>query len=232
MKGDKILSVFVDESGMFKYPDSDSRFYIVGLVFHDQDVDITPLVRQMDRSADELGLDTEVFTFHAGPIIRQEKGYEVMNRHFRGRIFDRMMSFARRVDFKYHCVDVDKRFVTSTLQIATKLRRGLEEFLKQKRDEFADVARVKIYYDCGQAPVTNLLHQTFAAVVPCPVEFAQGVKPGNYKLFQLADLICTLHLLELKIQNGEPMTLSEFKFFGSPRTFVRNVLRKIKPKEI
>ena len=34
-------------------------------------------VRQMDRSADELGLDTEVFTFHAGPIIRQEKGYEV-----------------------------------------------------------------------------------------------------------------------------------------------------------
>ena len=232
MKGDKILSVFVDESGMFKYPDPDSRFYIVGLVFHDQDVDITPLVRQMDRSADELGLDTEVFTFHAGPIIRQEKGYEVMNRHFRGRIFDRMMSFARRVDFKYHCVEVDKRFVTSTLQIATKLRRGLEEFLKQKRAEFADVARVKIYYDCGQAPVTNLLHQTFAAVVPCPVEFAQGVKPGNYKLFQLADLICTLHLLELKIQNGEPMTLSEFKFFGSPRTFVRNVLRKIKPKEI
>lgn len=232
MKGDKILSVFVDESGMFKYPDPDSRFYIVGLVFHDQDVDITPLVRQMDRSAEELGLDTEVFTFHAGPIIRQEKGYEVMNRHFRGRIFDQMMSFARRVDFKYHCVDVDKRFVTSTLQIATKLRRGLEEFLKQKSDEFADVARVKIYYDCGRAPVTNLLHQTFAAVVPCPVEFAQGVKPGNYKLFQLADLICTLHLLELKIQNGEPMTLSEFKFFGSPRTFVRNVLRKIKPKEI
>ena len=50
-------------------------------MFHDQDVDITPLVRQMDRSADELGLDTEVFTFHAGPIIRQEKGYEVMNRY-------------------------------------------------------------------------------------------------------------------------------------------------------
>ena len=54
MKDGKILSVFADESGMFKYPDPDSRFYIVGLVFHDQDVDITPLVRQMDRSADEL----------------------------------------------------------------------------------------------------------------------------------------------------------------------------------
>ena len=88
---------------------------------------------------------------------------------------------------------------------------------------------------CGEKrlpPHSFLKELAFAAVVPCPVEFAQGVKPGNYKLFQLADLICTLHLLELKIQNGEPMTLSEFKFFGSPRTFVRNVLRKIKPKEI
>ena len=35
----KVLSVFVDESGKFQYPDSDSRFYIVGLVFHDQGFD-------------------------------------------------------------------------------------------------------------------------------------------------------------------------------------------------
>ena len=29
------LSIFVDESGRFQYPDADSRFYILGLVFHD-----------------------------------------------------------------------------------------------------------------------------------------------------------------------------------------------------
>ena len=80
MKRKKVLSVFVDESGRFKYPDPESHYYIVGLVFHDQDVDITPLVRKMDQKADELGLDTDVFAFHAGPIIRQEKGYEIMNR--------------------------------------------------------------------------------------------------------------------------------------------------------
>lgn len=232
MKRKRVLSVFVDESGRFKYPDPESHYYIVGLVFHDQAVDIAPLVRKMDQKADELGLDTDVFAFHAGPIIRQEKGYEIMNRRLRGRIFDRMMNFARRVDFKYHCVDVDKRYVTSVLQIATRLKRGLEDFLAQKKDALDDVEKVKIYYDCGQAPVTNLLHQTFSAAVPCPVEFAQGVKPGNYKLFQVADLICTLHLIELKIRNGEPMTHSEFKFFGSPRTFEHNVLRKIKSKEI
>ena len=149
MSGKRELSVFVDESGRFKYPDPESHYYIVGLVFHDQEVDIMPLVRKMDQKADELGLDADVFAFHAGPIIRQEKGYEIMNRRLRGRIFDRMMNFARRVDFKYHCIDVDKRYVTSVLQLATKLKSGLEDFLAQKKEAFADIAKVKIYYDCG-----------------------------------------------------------------------------------
>ena len=39
----KTLSVFVDESGRFRHPDSDSRFYIVSLVLHDQSVDIPSL---------------------------------------------------------------------------------------------------------------------------------------------------------------------------------------------
>ena len=36
MKRKKVLSVFVDESGRFKYPDPESHYYIVGLVFHDE----------------------------------------------------------------------------------------------------------------------------------------------------------------------------------------------------
>ncbi len=38
---DNILSIFVDESGSFKFPDSESRFYIMGIVFHDQSLDIS-----------------------------------------------------------------------------------------------------------------------------------------------------------------------------------------------
>ena len=52
------------------------------------------------------------------------------------------------------------------------------------------------------------------------------------RLFQLADLVCTLHLIELRLLNGLPMTLSEMRFFGGPRNFKRNVLKKIKTKEI
>ena len=73
---DKTLSVFVDESGRFQHPDKGSRFYIVGMVFHDQSADITNAVNDYRRNILGLGLDPDAFVFHAGPLIRREKGYE------------------------------------------------------------------------------------------------------------------------------------------------------------
>ena len=93
----KTLSIFVDESGRFQYPDVDSRFYILGMVFHDQSYDISRVVADLERSESELGL--EGHCFHAGPLIRKEKGYEIMSRRFRGRILSRMMAFADRIEF-------------------------------------------------------------------------------------------------------------------------------------
>ena len=63
-------------------------------------------------------------------------------------------------------------------------------------------------------------------------EFAQVVTPDRYKLFQLADMIATLKLVETKLAHGNPMTESEYKFSGGPRNFKRNYLRFIKAKEI
>ena len=64
------------------------------------------------------------------------------------------------------------------------------------------------------------------------VEFAQGVQPANYRLFQLADLVCSIHLIERRLEVGDPMTTSEMRLFGGPRDFKRNILKKIKTKEI
>ena len=81
-------------------------------------------------------------------------------------------------------------------------------------------------------PVTNMLLATFKARSGLAIEFAQAVRPERYKLFQVADMIATLKLVELKIEHGEPMTESEYKFFGGPRNFKRNYLRFVKAKEI
>ena len=220
----------MDESGRFRHPDSDSRFYIVSLILHDQAVDLAPALSGLDLHFRDLHL--EKLCFHAGPLIRQEKVFAVMDRSFRYRIFAAMMGFARHVDFKCHCLVVDKKDVTSSDQIVKRLGEDLSGFLSEHRKELSEFDRVKIYYDCGQSPVTNLLHRSFVAIPSVRVEFAQAVKPECYRLFQIADLVCTVRFIDEKIRVGEGMTPSEFKFFGGPKEFRHNVLRYIKAKEI
>ena len=48
----------------------------------------------------------------------------------------------------------------------------------------------------------------------------------------IADLICTVSLIEQRLMNGERMTDSEYTFFGGPRMFRRNILKYLKRKEI
>ena len=52
-----MLSIFVDESGRFQFPDADSRFYILGLVLHDQSQPVDSYVADLQRAEDEIGLE-------------------------------------------------------------------------------------------------------------------------------------------------------------------------------
>ena len=78
-----------------------------------------------------------------------------------GRIFSRMMAFARRVDYRYHCLSVDKKFIDSPNQILGRLKTGLADFIAEHQDVISSLGCVKIYYDCGQSPVTRMLHEVF-----------------------------------------------------------------------
>ena len=224
----KTLSIFVDESGRFLYPDEVSRFYILGLVLHDQDIDLEPLCAKLDRDWVDMGLSGHCF--HAGPLIRKEKDYAILNREFRARIFARMAAFVRKADIRFRCLVVDKHFVSSSEQIVEYLRRKLTDFLRVDLPRLEVFDTIKVYYDCGQSPVTNLLHRTFDEGLSVPVEFAQMVRPERYKLFQVADFMCTVKLVEEKLRHGIPMTVSECRFFGGPRSFRRNTLKPIQNK--
>lgn len=226
----KTLSIFVDESGRFQYPDADSRFYILSMVLHNQEIDITDEVLHLDYKFRQMHL--ERLCFHAGPLIRQEKAFAIMDRRFRYRILAAMLAFARKVDFRYHCLVVDKHFATSSEQIVHRLGNDMRAFLETKHMVLGQFDRIKVYYDCGQSPVTNLLHNTFVAIPGVKIEFAQAVRPEKYRLFQLADLVCTVKLIEQKLECCDGMTPSELVFFGGAKSFKHNILRYLKSKEI
>ena len=71
--------------------------------------------------------------------------------------------------------------------------------------------------------LTSIFHSLFSNV-----EFRK-VKPVEYKLFQVADLICTMELLAIKAENNA-FTHSEKEFFGGIRNFKKNYLKWIKKK--
>ena len=129
-------------------------------------------------------------------------------------------------------MSVDKKFIDSADQILVRLKTDLADFIEKRREFMASLEHLKIYYDCGQSPVTHMLHEVFENGLGRDVEFANNVKPSRYRMFQLADLICTLHLIELKLRAGVKLSKSENQFFGGPRMFHHNILRYIKAKEL
>ena len=230
MATDVTLSIFVDESGRFQFPERESPYYIVSLVMHEQRILIDGLIAELDRHFAEMRLSN--VCFHAGPLIRQKNAFAIMDWSFRNKIFRRMLAFANKLDFQYHCLTVEKRFIDSKEQIVSHLQHDMDIFFDILVGAHPEFSRFKVYYDCGQTPVTNMLRSTFRPRPGLDIEFAQAVRPEQYKLFQVADMIATLKLVELKIEHGEPMTESEYKFFGGVRNFKRNYLRFVKAKEI
>lgn len=57
------------------------------------------------------------------------------------------------------------------------------------------------------------------------------VIPADYRLFQVADLICTLKLTELKA-NRHLLSKSEIYFFENERTLKKNYLKPFGKKEM
>ncbi len=232
MKHSKAISIFVDESGNFGDLNDSARYCIIAFVVHDSLLDISRFGEELDRAYSDIGLDPSTFLFHTAPLIRQEGIFSAMNRRMRGRILERMLTFVRRVDFCYRCFCLDTKFVNSADQIFDRFKVQIGDFLTAYLHGQSGVQKISVYYDAGQKAVSRLLQEVFSAVVPFPVAFVEGARQIDYKLFQVADLVCTTRLIEQRLADGMPLTHSEMRFFGGQRDFKRNILKKIKTKEI
>ncbi|MBU5462430.1 hypothetical protein [Lachnoclostridium sp. MSJ-17] len=67
---DKILSVFIDESGDFGDYNPIAPYYLVSMVLHNQDIDIHGSITVMNTHMSNLGYKEHAI--HTGPLIRRE----------------------------------------------------------------------------------------------------------------------------------------------------------------
>ena len=229
MNGNKVkeVSVFVDESGSFEPDEESSRYYIVCFVFHDQSNDIAPWVSQLETYFDSIGLGAQ-HCVHVGPLVRREGEYSNMLRETRQAIFRRLAAFVRKAAITYRCFSIDKHFDNRDAAVHDHLLQDITRFLVSRSEDINSFDKVKIYYDNGQSQVKNLLTEAFA-MYSSKTEFVPDVHPDSYRLFQAADLLCTVELAAAKARSGE-LSVSERRFFGENREFQRNILKPIRSK--
>jgi hypothetical protein len=220
------LSIFIDESGDFGEYDYHSPYYIIAMVFHNQNDNIQPAIYQLNSQLAYLGLDN--LCIHTGPIIRKEEIYTHMSIEERRRIFNKMISFIRQIDIHYKCFFIEKKHISDVVEASGKLSKQISQFVRGHYDEFLSYDDVKIYYDNGQVEVSKILSSVFNALLPNPI--FRKVMPKEYKLFQVADLLCTMELVKLKLDHNL-FSKSEMIFFGSMRDLKKNYLKPLAKKE-
>ena len=223
----KELSIFVDESGDFGEFEKHAPYYIVTMVFHDQTVDISDELKKLKNSLEQMGYGDEQ-AIHTEPLIRREKPYQYFQPNERRAIFSKLYYFTLNCDIKYKSFVFHKSEYENKFKLEARIARELSQFIRGNLAYFQGYEKVILYYDNGQHELNRILNTVLATEL---AEYdVRKVLPSDYRLFQVADLICTLELLRIKMENGQ-LSSSEERMFHGKRDLKKDFLKGIKKKE-
>lgn len=194
-----VLSIFIDESGDFGDYDYHSPYYIISMVYHDQSTDISKPLHSLANQLSSIGYEPD-HCIHTGPIIRRENEYEYETIDTRRKIFNYMVTFIKHIDVRFKCFFIEKKHIEDSVEAVGKLSKQIANFIRDHYQEFLSYGTVKIYYYNGQTEVSKLLSTVFNALLPSVL--IKRVIPSDYRLFQVADFICTMELVNLKLEAG------------------------------
>ena len=216
------LSVFVDESGNSGH---DSKYYLLTLVFHDQDDSLAPLIASYEQTLSQRGLRN--IPLHLNPLMRANGDYTNFDVAARRHMLTCFSTFANKGPFTYHVFSYTKAHFAQDGDLFARMKRDLVNYLFDNLGFFQSFDQDKIYYDNGQAEVTRVLHSAFEYVLGVQVVIYKDGRPADYRLQQVADYACGIELAALKYANGE-QAAAEKIFFGTWRDFNKGFLKKIR----
>ena len=218
---EKVLSVFVDESGDTGDSGQTSKYYIVSFLFHNQSDDISEAISKLKSK----------LPYHVGPIIRKEEPYKNLSVKERSKMLRELLVLTTILPIKTKTIVYEKRELDfDKRKMVMKLSKDIYSFLDQYRNYFMLFDKIIVYYDKGQQVVEKALLQSFG-IIGYPVEFKEGVKAESYRLFQLTDFICSISLIETKMNNHE-LSKSESRFFNDPQSFKKYYLKALAKKTL
>ncbi|MGN0407774.1 MAG: DUF3800 domain-containing protein [Bacteroides sp.] len=222
----RVLSVFVDESGDFGQYNPLSPNYYVAMVLHNQEIDISKNINALEKQVSNWGYPNH--TIHTGPLIRREGIYKSDLRENRKALFNALYHFTRMVDINYICPIINQGDCAEKSKIAytDKLTKEIAYKLRASYDYFSAFDTIIVYYDYGQTELAQILVSVFNTMFS-NVEFRK-IETNQYKLSQTADLICTVEAIAQK----SVLTKSEVEFFHSKHDFKKNIYKNIIKKRL
>ncbi len=223
----KELSIFVDESGDFGAYHKHSPYYIVTMVFHNQSRNLIQDIKKLDYEL--LNMGYENYVVHTEPLIRREEKYQFLLPNERRTIFSKLFYFVIKSNIQYKSFIFQKKEVNSIYSLESKMIKEISLFIQNNLMYFQNFDNVILYYDNGQHELTKVLKKAFSSSLSNYE--ARKITPENYKLFQAADLICTLTLLERKIETQE-LSKSERLIFHSKKALKKDFLKAIHKKQL
>ena len=221
------LSIFIDESGDLGPYNGVTEHYLLSFVFHDQKNDLSGQIEKLDNSL--LIYSKDSFAIHTAPLIRREEMYQGMLPKDRRNIFTKLFFFSLNANINYKCFVFSKKNYQSTDALLKHIAIALHEFFISKKELFDKYDEIIVYYDNGQLPIKYAVASLFALLFKSYE--MRKVLPVDYRLFQTADMICTMYLMDAKYQNF-PMSNSEKIIFNSKYDFYHDFFNPFKAKEM
>ena len=204
-----------------------SPYYIVTAVFHNQSNDISPELKKLNNALKNLGYMNPII--HTRPLIRREDDYCEMSPNERRSILTKLFYFTVRCDIKYKCFLYEKREYSDVYKLQARMARDMSQFMKDNIDFFFSFDKVILYYDNGQQDLSRILNIVLATVLP---EYdTRKAMQKDYRLSQVADLLCTMEQIRKNIDNGLGLTKSEELIFHNIRQLKKDFLKPLSKLE-
>lgn len=216
------LSIFVDESGD---AGETSTYYLITIVLHDQAKDISQVLEPYE--ADLHARRVADIPMHLGPLLNGNDDYKGLGVSTRKAFLNSFRVMSDKLPFQYMTFAYRKSEFADYRSLFTSMKRDLVLTIFDNLDFFQKFEKVKVYYDNGQSVVTNALHDAVEYALARDAVIYRNAKPADYRLFQLADYICTLELTALKYQSRSE-TATDRMFFGQWGSFKKNYLKKLR----
>ena len=136
-----------------------------------------------------------------------------------------MFFFIKNCNISYKTFVFEKRQFNDEMKLEARIARDISQFIRENLTYFQSFSNVILCYDNGQKQLSRILNTILATEI---VEYdVRKVKPSDYRLFQVADLICTIELMNKKFEEGENISKSEQYIFHNKRDFRKDFSKKI-----